>query len=159
MSSRLFQKIREDKGLVYAIGSYPVPLIDAGYLVVYAGADGNNLKELVFLVLEEARAMLDEGLEDEELDSAKGNFRGSLLLGLESTEGRMARLAVSEIYLGRIVSIGEVRSKIDSLSKDDVKRAARRFIDINRISVVSLGTGPEEEEINSSVERSKRLWK
>ena len=100
MSCRLFQKIREEQGLVYSIYSYLNCHSDAGALIVYSATSEGNAPLVVRLVLEEMKKMKTEPVHDAELLSAKEHLRGNLLLSVESTDSRMIRLAKNRIYLG-----------------------------------------------------------
>jgi len=156
MSSRLFQNIREKYGLVYAISSYLVCFYDTGYLSVYAGTEHANLEKVIQLILEEMKKLCEEGITQEELNMAKGYFRGSLVLSMESTEARMSRLATSRIYLDRIVSMDEILERIEGVSLEDIKDIAREYLTRENISITALGSNLQEERIGKLVQKVMR---
>ncbi|MGQ9779883.1 MAG: M16 family metallopeptidase [Bacillota bacterium] len=125
VSSRLFQRLREDRGLVYAIGSTHTAFRDAGLLTVYAGTDPRNVEEVIRLILEEMRRLATEPVDEAELARAKEQIRGNFLLGLESTSARMSRLAKAELFYERLLTPEEVLALIDAVTAEDVQRVAR----------------------------------
>ena len=124
MSSRLFQNVREKRGLVYSISSGVASYSDAGVLTVYAGTGLDSLDEVVRLTVEEFRRMRDEQVPYEELRRAKDHLKGSLMLSLENTSSRMNHMARQEIYFGRQFTLDEILERIESVSADDVQRIA-----------------------------------
>jgi predicted Zn-dependent peptidase len=125
MSSRLFQHIREDRGLAYAVMSGLASFRDTGMLSVYAGCAADKVPEVVDLTLTEMRVMRDAPVPDDELQRAKDHLKGSLMLGLESTSSRMSYMARQEIYFGRHFSLDEVLRDIDLVTAEAVQRVAR----------------------------------
>src|SRR5262249_39512951 len=125
MSSRLFQNVREKRGLVYSISSGIAAYSDAGVLSVYAGTSLDSVDEVVRLTVEELRRMKGERLPAEELRRAKDHLKGSLMLSLENTGSRMSPLARQEIYFGRQFGLDELLSGIESVEAEDVQRIAR----------------------------------
>src|SRR5450759_5161962 len=113
MSSRLFQNVREKRGLAYAVFSGITSFRDAGCLNVYAGTATKNAREVVELTLEEFRQFKSMLLGDEELQRAKDYLKGSMLLSLESTPSRMSNLARQDIVFGRHISLDEIAAGID----------------------------------------------
>jgi len=124
ISSRLFQEVREKRGLAYSINSYKALYKPAGVFGVYAGTSTQNIQEIIDIVLNEFAMVKEKGLTDDELARAKKQLTGSLLLGLESTYYRAYRNIHSELYFGRIYSIDEICSLINSISMDDVIKVA-----------------------------------
>jgi predicted Zn-dependent peptidase len=139
MSSRLFQNIREKYGLVYAVFSGLSAYRDAGILNVYAGTAPGNARKVVNLIIEEFRNLKKDSIPAEELQRAKDYLKGNLLLGLESTTSRMANIARQELYYGRYISLDEVSSKIDAVTREDVVEVARELFQSGRIAVTVLG--------------------
>ncbi|GAB4535882.1 MAG: pitrilysin family protein [Thermodesulfovibrionia bacterium] len=137
-SSRLFQKVREERGLVYSIYSYHASFFDTGLWAVYAGADARNVRDVVDIVVSEMRGLADSITEDE-LKRAKGQLKGNLILGLESTSSKMMNLARQEIYLGRYYSADEIIKAIEDVTLDDVKGLSRRLIDKKPIALTIYG--------------------
>jgi predicted Zn-dependent peptidase len=145
MSSRLFQEIREKRGLCYAIRSSVVSYRDAGLLSVYVGTTDDKISEVVLLIMDELRRLKIEPLTDKELRSAKELIKGNLLLSLESTDNRMSKLATNEIYFGRNISSEEIVGKIEAVTSDDIRRLACRLFTKDTLSVAVLGRMPEKD--------------
>jgi predicted Zn-dependent peptidase len=127
MSSRLFQNIREQRGLVYSISSGVAAYSDAGHLTVCAGTSLDALDEVVRLTLEELRRLKQERIPEAELRRAKDHLKGSLMLSLESTGNRMGYLARQEIYFGRLFSLDETLQGIEAVADDDVQQIAEEL--------------------------------
>jgi len=127
MSSRLFQNVREKRGLAYAISSGIASYSDAGSLAVYAGTNLDAVDQVLSLTLEEMRRLRDVPLPEDELRRAKDNLKGSLVLGLEGTGSRMSHLARQEIYFGRVRGLEEALVGIEVVTAGDVQRVAREF--------------------------------
>ena len=142
MSSRLFQNVREKRGLVYSISSGIVAYSDAGLFTIYAGTGLESVTEVVRLTLEEVRRMRDERLSDEELKRAADHLKGSLMLSLENTGSRMNHLARQEIYFGRQFGLDEIIAGIEAVTVEDVQRiAADIFVGELGMSILgNLGT-------------------
>jgi predicted Zn-dependent peptidase len=124
MSSRLFQNVREKRGLVYSISSGVSAYSDAGAFTIYAGTSLDSVDEVVRLSLEELRRARSEPLPADELRRAKDHLKGSLMLSLESTGSRMNHIARQEIYFGRQFGLDEIMTGIESVTADDVPRIA-----------------------------------
>jgi predicted Zn-dependent peptidase len=125
MSSRLFQEIREKRGLVYSIYSYAHPYQDGGIFAVYAGTGEKEAEELVPVTLEELRKVQTD-VTQEELDRAKAQFRASLLMSLESTGSRTEQLARQLQVHGRVIPVEETKAKIAAVTIEQVQQAAVR---------------------------------
>ena len=139
MSSRLFQNIREQRGLAYAVFSGLSSFRDAGCLSIYAGTAKDNVRQVVGLIVEELHRMKTEPLSVEEIQRAKDYLKGSMLLGLESTSSRMANLARQEMYFGRQVSLDEIARRIDAVTVEDVQGVANELLNPDRIGLTILG--------------------
>jgi predicted Zn-dependent peptidase len=139
MSSRLFQTIREERGMVYSIYSDLSPYRDTGTLCVFAGTSASKALEVVNLVLEEFRKMKDTPLSEEELTRAKDQLRGNILMGLESSNSRMANLARQEMYFRQFFTVDEIIARIDDVTAAQVQAMAKRLFDPERIAVTLLG--------------------
>lgn len=139
MSSRLFQEIRENRGLAYAIGSYSASYQEAGLFAVYGGTSIKNVNCVLELTRAECESIGRSSVTDAELERSKNQIRGALVLGQESMSNRMSRLAKSEIYFGRIIRLDEIISQITNISKDDVARVASRLFDGGKFALVALG--------------------
>jgi predicted Zn-dependent peptidase len=124
MSSRLFQNVREKRGLVYSISSGVSSYSDAGVLTVYAGTSLDSVDTVLELTLHELRRLRDETLSETELRRAKDHLKGSLMLSLENTGARMSHLARQEIYFGRQFPLDEITAGIEAVTAADVQRIA-----------------------------------
>jgi predicted Zn-dependent peptidase len=145
MSSRLFQEIREKRGLAYAIRSYIVSYRDAGMLNIYVGTSRDRVRDVIELILDELRRMKKEYLTDREMQLAKELIKGNLLLGLESTDNRMSKLATNEIYFGRHIPFEEIVRHIDAVQKEDVRDLAAEIFDASTLSLAALGNVSEKD--------------
>jgi predicted Zn-dependent peptidase len=139
MSSRLFQNIREKRGLAYAVFSEITAYRDTGCLSVYAGTSSESTREVIRLILEEFSRLKQEPVPEEELRRAKDNLTGSLLLGLESTPSRMANLARQFLYFGRFFTMDELGARIEQVTADEVQRTAQEFFDQKHVALAVLG--------------------
>jgi predicted Zn-dependent peptidase len=139
MSSRLFQNIREKRGLAYAVGSGITSFHDVGCLSVYAGTATENARQVVELTLEEFHQLKSHPLGDEELQRAKDYLKGSMLLSLESTPSRMSNLARQEMVFGRHISLDEIAAGIDAVTTEDVREVARELFVRDHIALTVLG--------------------
>jgi predicted Zn-dependent peptidase len=124
MSSRLFQHIREDRGLAYAVFSNLTSYSDAGAFTVYAGCATDKVEDVIDLTLAELRTLRREAIPADELQRAKDHLKGSLMLSLENTSNRMSQLARQEIHFGRQFTLDEIVDAIDAVTPDDVLRVA-----------------------------------
>jgi predicted Zn-dependent peptidase len=139
MSSRLFQTVREERGLAYAIYSDLSPYSDTGALCVYAGTSAGKALEVIQLVLAEFRNLKEIPLSNEELTRAKDQLKGNILMGLESSNSRMANLARQEMYFHQFFTADEVIARIDAVAAEQVQEMARRLFVPDRIAVTLLG--------------------
>jgi predicted Zn-dependent peptidase len=139
MSSRLFQTIREERGMVYSIYSDLNPYRDTGTLCIYAGTSVGKALEVVDLILLELRKLKESPLSEEELTRAKDQVKGNILMGLESSNSRMANLARQEMYFRQFFTVEEITARIDAVQADAVQAMAQRLFDPNRIAITLLG--------------------
>jgi predicted Zn-dependent peptidase len=129
MSSRLFQEVRERRGLAYAVYSYRSSFQETGALAVAAGTAPERLDELLTVVDAELRRLVDDGgIDERELESAKGHLQGSLALSLESSSARMHRLGRSEMTLGEVPDLDELVAAVGAVQADDVARVVERVV-------------------------------
>jgi predicted Zn-dependent peptidase len=145
MSSRLFHRVREDEGLAYSVFTDVDCHHDAGIFVCGMAVSPSQGKRALRLVGEEFRRFIRDGLEPGELADMKSQFRGNLLLSLESTGTRMGRLAKSLIYCGRPVSAEELLERVAAVTEDDVMALAGTMLRPERFALVALGPLPEGE--------------
>lgn len=127
MSSRLFQEIREKKGLAYAVYSYHSLYQDTGAFTVYAGTRPSNMEQVVRLVQAEIEKVKQHGITAEELDRAKESMKGSLVLGLESTRNRMTRLGKAHVTGSPLLSMDELVERVEAVTGEQVTELARRL--------------------------------
>jgi predicted Zn-dependent peptidase len=139
MSSRLFQNVREKRGLAYAVFSSLAAYRDAGTMTIYAGCANDAVSELIDVVVDEVRGM-KAGLSDVELRRAKDHLKGSLMLSLESTSSRMSNLARQEIYFDRQFSLDETLEGIEAVTMDDVQRVAQELFRNGSLGATVLGS-------------------
>ena len=139
MSSRLFQRIREEHGLAYSVYSGLNAYRDGGCLVVYAATHPDRGRDVIRLTLEELRSLAREGPDPSELDVAREHLKGSLMLGLESTSSRMSSLARSEIYLGRQIGLGETLRRVNAVTRRQVHSLAKRLVDGRQVALAAVG--------------------
>jgi predicted Zn-dependent peptidase len=139
MSSRLFQDIRERKGLAYAVYSELNLFSDTGCLTVYAGTGPETAKQVVTSVIDEFRRLKDELIDEEEIRRAKDHMKGSLMLSLESTSSRMSNLARQELYFDRFMSLDELLESIEAVDRAEVQAIAREFFSTDNIALAMLG--------------------
>jgi predicted Zn-dependent peptidase len=136
MASRLFQEIREKKGLAYAVYSFHALYQETGQFTVYAGTRPSNAEQVIRLIQAEVERVRTEGVTDEELFRTKQSIKGHLVLGLESTRNRMTRLGKNEVTGGEILSMDEVVERVDSLTAADVRRVAEEVLSAEKVLAV-----------------------
>ncbi len=124
MSSRLFQQVREKRGLAYSVYSYAEQYADTGLLGIYAGCQPRRTDEVIKLCRDELAAVAEHGIGADELARGKGQLRGSLVLGLEDTGSRMSRIGKSELMHGDLLTVGDILGRIASVTLDDVRAVA-----------------------------------
>jgi predicted Zn-dependent peptidase len=124
MSSRLFQEVREKRGLAYSVYSFSSQHADTGQWGVYAGCLPAKTEEVLAICRDEIAKVIDSGLTDEELERGKGQLRGSIVLGLEDPSSRMTRLGKSELVYPRLEPVEEILAEIATVTHDDVRAVA-----------------------------------
>lgn len=129
MSSRLFQEVREKRGLAYAVYSFASHYADSGMVGIYAGCLPSKIDEVLDICRDELEKVVSSGLTDEELERGKGQLRGSLVLGLEDTGSRMGRLAKADLVYGELLSVDEILRRIDAVTLDDVRRIGKELLE------------------------------
>ncbi|SFA41632.1 Predicted Zn-dependent peptidase [Parageobacillus thermantarcticus] len=127
MSSRLFQEVREQRGLAYSVFSYHSSYQDSGLLAIYAGTGSNQLDLLFETIQETIDKLKEDGITEKELKNSKEQMKGSLMLGLESTNSRMSRNGKNELLLGRHRTLDEIIEEINSVTVEKVNELARRI--------------------------------
>jgi predicted Zn-dependent peptidase/type II secretory pathway pseudopilin PulG len=139
MSSRLFQKIREERGLVYSVYSGLNAFMDCGFMMVAAATSPKRGEEVVRLTLAEMDDLRRQGPGSDELRVAKEHLKGSLMLALESTSSRMSNLARQEIYFGRQLTLAEILRRIDAVTTDHVRDLSEELFDDRELSLAAVG--------------------
>ena len=139
MSSRLFQNVREKRGLAYAVFSSMSSYQDVGALSIYAGCGNEAVGELIDVVISEIRRLKQEPFPDDELRRAKDHLKGSLMLNLESTSSRMSHHARQEIYKDRADTLDEMIAAIEQVSIADLQRLSQTFFDGDVLGATVLG--------------------
>jgi len=145
MSSRLFQKVREERSLAYSIFSYHSMYVETGLMAVYAGTNPENTASVLELIKEELEQLLARGITPEELDRAKGHIKGNLVLSLEDSGSRMTRLGKAEICQGEILSLDQLLERIDAVSCDDVHQLAKDLFGPRKLVLTAIGPFGERE--------------
>lgn len=140
MSSRLFQEVREKRGLVYSIGSYSLTYGAGGAYTVYGGTSKKNWEEVKEIVRKEFYKIMANGLEDEELERVKRSLAGNLVLALEGMSSRMMRMSRAELNYGREITVEESLERLNKVTNAQVKDLANRILDPSSISITALGS-------------------
>ncbi|HEX4308824.1 MAG TPA: pitrilysin family protein [Acidobacteriaceae bacterium] len=139
MSSRLFQTVREERGLVYAIYSDLAPYSDTGSLCVYAGTSADRALQVIDLVMEEFRRLKTEPLQAGELRRAQDQLKGNLLLSLESSMSRMSNLARQQMYFERFFDLDEIIARVEGVTEEQVMEMATNLFHSDRVALTLLG--------------------
>jgi predicted Zn-dependent peptidase len=151
MSSRLFQKIREEKGLVYSIYSYPASYKDNGLFSIYAGMNPEYMERVIQLVVAEIKEIKKNGISKEDLEKSKEQLKGNYILGLESTSSRMNSIGKSELMLGRIYSPDEVLKKIDDISLNNASRIIEQIFNFDLMGFSAVGSFKNKIEVKNFI--------
>ena len=145
MSSRLFQEVREKRGLTYSIYSFLSTYADTGLFGVYAGTTKDELQEVVDLTLQELQAIQAGKIREEDLSAAKEYLRGGMILSMEGSDGRMSRLAKDEICFGRHIPLEEVLGELDAVSQGSITEVVHEMLDSHSLCLTLLGPLKEKE--------------
>lgn len=146
MSSRLFQELREERGLVYSTYSYHASYENTGVFVIYAAASPYNGETVLALIKEIIQDFRTKGPSPEELSRAREQLKGSLLLSLESTSNRMSRLAKMEMFDDRLYTPEEVIGAVDRVQMDDIMRIIRKIAGFDELSLAIIGPDVEKSQ-------------
>ena len=139
MSSRIFQEVREKRGLAYSIGSHYRNYDDTGYFAISGGTQPGTADEVVDIILHEVQQICREAVAEDELTSSREAIKGSILLGLESTYSRMSRLADMEQIFQRYIPVEEVLGKLDAVTVADVQDAAVKYLRDRPVALSTIG--------------------
>ena len=151
ISSRLFQSIREDKGLAYSIYSYQTNYSDCGLFTIYAGTRPSNTAQVTELIRQNIVELKAQGITPRELTKTKEQLKGSLLLGLESSSSRMSRIGKMELTLGKYITLDEIVTKIDKVSLEDLRQITQELFIPETLCFTALG--PVTEEVANEIKR------
>jgi predicted Zn-dependent peptidase len=150
MSSRLFQEIREKRGLAYSVFSFASHYADTGQFGIYAGCMPKKVDDVLALCRDELVKVATSGLTDEELQRGKGQMRGGLVLGMEDTGSRMSRIGKAELLTGDLWSTADVLSAIDAVTIDDVKAVADSLLEVSPTLAI-IGPFDADRDFTSAV--------
>ncbi len=139
MSSRLFQKIREEKGLAYSVYCYNSSYEEGGMLTVYAGTTEKDYKEVIEIIKEEFRDLKENGITEGELQKSKNQFLSSVTFGLESSRGRMTRMANSYLFYNEVRDLEKILDEIEKITVEDIKELANKIFDEKYYSLTVMG--------------------
>ncbi|MDD3920759.1 MAG: pitrilysin family protein [Eubacteriales bacterium] len=139
MSSRLFQKVREERGLAYSIYSYPACYRSTGYLALFAGTGEKQAPEVIRLILEELQDVRQNGITEEEFIRSREQLKGSYLLSQESSGSHMNAIGKTKLLLDRLYSVENTYGKIERVPMEDIARIIPATLDTNNLSTVCVG--------------------
>lgn len=151
MSSRLFQEVREKRGLAYAVYSYHQGYSDAGAIKTYVGSTTANVGEAVRVIAEQLEIVSEELVEEEELERTKQQLKSSTLLALESTAARMNRIGRSVITGTELLTPEEISARIEAVSAEDIRRLAREHLKLDTMYLSAVG--PKELDLGAHLNR------
>ncbi|MGZ4592124.1 MAG: M16 family metallopeptidase, partial [Actinomycetes bacterium] len=150
MSSRLFQEVREKRGLAYSVYSYHAQYADAGLFGVYAGCVPRKVDDVLAICREELEKVANRGITVDELERGKGQLRGSLVLGLEDTGSRMSRIGKAELVHGELLSVDHIINRINGVQLDEVSAVASEVL-AARPTLAVVGPFEEDRDFTSAV--------
>lgn len=163
VSSRLFQQMRELRGLVYSVYSYHASYYDTGLFCIYAGLSKQNVRKALEVIFKEINEIQKKGIEEDELKRIKDQLKGNLLLSLESVSTRMSRLGKSELYLGEVKSPDEIVGELNKVTVEDIKEIAGEMFTPEKFSLGAVGPWDDSiglrsiRDIGISVDLSSQL--
>ena len=143
MSSRLFQEVREKRGLAYSVYSYRAMFADTGAIAIYAGTTPQNARTVIDIIVSELQSVVADGITEAELARAKGHLKGSLVLASEDPGARMNSIGKQQLTTGEILSVDESIRRFDAVQMDDVRRVARELLGRGSLQITVVG--PFEE--------------
>lgn len=142
MSSRLFQELREERGLVYSTYSYHSSFHEAGIFAIYAGTSPKHVDTVLEIIHQQCREVARKGIGGEELRRAKEQIKGNLMLSLESTANRMSRIGKAELFEEELLTPDELMARIDAVTHEDTMRVAARVLNGDTLSLTAIGPLP-----------------
>jgi len=141
MGSRLFQEIREKRGLAYSVGTYAAIHREGGYFVAYGGTSPESYNECLDLVRQEFAKVREHGITADEMERAKAQYRSGIVMKQESMSSRMNRMGASEVIFDRVIPLDEILAAVDAVTQDDVLRVAQAILpeDLSRVTIAAVG--------------------
>jgi predicted Zn-dependent peptidase len=139
MSSRLFQKIREEKGLAYSIYSSNAQYLDTGVIIIYAASSPANAPRITEMIKSEISSINKNGINETELDRARENIKGNIVLSVEDISSRMFRLGKGLLFDKKVLTIDAILKKIDKVGMDDVDRVAKKYLKPDNLNIIITG--------------------
>ncbi len=143
MSSRLFQKIREEEGLAYSISASNIQYMDTGLVFIYAASSAKNVKKILRLINGEIEDIRKNGIKPEELERARENMKGNIVLAVEDISSRMFRLGKTLLFDKKVLTIDQILKKIDLITVDDLNDIAQKYFDPEALRTIILGKDME----------------
>jgi predicted Zn-dependent peptidase len=147
VTSRLYQKIREEKGLVYSVYSFLQSFVDSGLFLVYAGCGEENTLPVMKAFRSEIKKFIESGVKDSELQMFKTQLKGQILLGAEDMENRMNSLGINEMVFGEYRPVDEVIHDIDKVSRKSVREYTEKYFDLKQASSMVMGDLKPEQAL------------
>lgn len=144
MSSRLFQKIREQRGLAYSVYSFSSSYVDTGMSGIYLGTDSTNGPEALALILDELKALKETPIAPGELSDAKEYTKGGLIMAAESVDNQMVRIAQNEIHLGYYMPLSDIIANVDAVTLEDIMTLSREIYHAHPMALTLLGPAPDK---------------
>jgi predicted Zn-dependent peptidase len=153
MSSRLFQEVREKRGLAYSVYSYSSSYADTGLFGIYAGCQPKRVEEVLAICRQELQRVADQGITEEELKRAIGQISGSTVLGMEDTGSLMSRIGKAELCYGTHLSVDDLLAKISAVTLDDVREVASSVLGAYKPSLAVIGpvSGKRAERLTEAL--------
>jgi predicted Zn-dependent peptidase len=139
MSSRLFQTVREKRGLCYSIYTYGTSFIDTGLFSVYTALGKATEREAIGVIVDEIKRFKENGVSSDELMRAREQLKANVLMGLESTSMRMNRLGRNELYFGYVPGPDEIIASYDSVTEEDIHKLSAHCLDFSKVSFSAVG--------------------
>lgn len=143
MSSRLFQRIREEEGLAYSISASNIQYMDTGLVFIYAASSAKNVKKILRLITGEIEDIRKNGIKLEELERARENMKGNIVLAVEDISSRMFRLGKTLLFDKKVLTIDQILKKIDLITVNDLNDIAQKYFDPETLRTIILGKDME----------------
>jgi predicted Zn-dependent peptidase len=143
MSSRLFQKIREEEGLAYSISASNVLYRDTGMVLMYSASSGKNVERILKLIRAELDDIIINSVKQEELERARENMKGNIVLAVEDISSRMFRLGKTLLFDKKVLTIDQILKKIDSITVEDINSIVEKYFKPEDLRTIILGKNME----------------